>query len=190
MGGERSAIARNLSSNLRPIQRQSFSPNRCPAGRTQESGLAYAGTRSHWSSMSNPTRLMPRITPEQVRIPLVCCREVSCFLWALTFFTGLGTREAHGIATVFAVHLSSWNFLESPSRSLLRSVPSCFYVRAPLSGRHWDCFCGPRIATAELDQKRAWQLTCIILCKFVVPIGHCWGTQREAKALKWDLLWM
>jgi len=36
---------------------------------------------------------------------------------------------------------------------LPKSVPPYFYVRAQLSGRHWDCFCGPRIATAELVQK-------------------------------------
>ena len=36
---------------------------------------------------------------------------------------------------------------------LPKSVPSYFYVRAALSSRHWDCFCAPRIATEELEQK-------------------------------------
>jgi hypothetical protein len=32
-------------------------------------------------------------------------------------------------------------------------VPPYFYVRAALSGRHWDCFCAPRVVTEELVQK-------------------------------------
>jgi hypothetical protein len=36
---------------------------------------------------------------------------------------------------------------------LPKSVPSYFYVRTALSGRHWDCFCAPRVATEELEQK-------------------------------------
>jgi hypothetical protein len=36
---------------------------------------------------------------------------------------------------------------------LPKSVPSHFYVRAVLNGRHWDCFCASRVATEELEQK-------------------------------------
>jgi hypothetical protein len=36
---------------------------------------------------------------------------------------------------------------------LPKSVPSYFYIRAALNGRHWDCFCAPRVATEELEQK-------------------------------------
>jgi len=36
---------------------------------------------------------------------------------------------------------------------LPKPAPSYFYVRAALSGIHWDCFCAPRVSTKELEQK-------------------------------------
>jgi hypothetical protein len=36
---------------------------------------------------------------------------------------------------------------------LPKSVPRYFYVRAVLSGKHWDCFCAPRVSTEELEEK-------------------------------------
>ncbi len=59
-------------------------------------------------------------------------------------------------------------------------VPSYFYIRAALSGRHWDCFCAPRVSTEDLEQRG------IVVRTLRVKLSHPFSQSRGKSRLPLD----